>query len=282
MKNIKIIICSILCVALTAMSILSVSATTNIEEKDYKLLGTETLPDNVLRVTRFGTGIEPTSRIQLEDLADGKTTTLYVPENDTPVDTVMSSTSGYELWSYFIGSGSNSNRDLCFNKTGGTYEKFRINLSDFNDYFNEDGTRTHELFDDVHNYNFTKEDDGHISSLIFVSGGYITFAAPDKDGYVEIYVSTDIGARISFKTGFKYKSSSGGGTSGRSINGLTIGDTNSNGFVSVIDATILQKYCVGTENISDDFLTKRSCDVNRDEKINIIDATAIQKFLVGK
>ncbi len=280
MKNIKKLICAILCVALTAISALSVSATTA-DTKDFKILGTDTLPDDTLRVTRFGTGIEATSRLQFIDNADNKSTLIYVPENNTPVDTVLSSTAGYEVWSYCSTGGSNYRDNFRLNKKGGTYEKIRLKLSDFNDYFNEDGTRTHELSEDVHNYNFTNEGDGHISSLILISGGYFTFAAPDKNGYVEFYASTNIGVGVGFKTDFKYKNSSGGGTSGRSLKGLTIGDTNGSSYVSVIDATYLQKCIVGEETLADDFLTKRSSDVNKDGIINILDSTEIQKYLVG-
>ena len=276
----KKLICAILCIALTAISAVSVSATTT-ETKDYVFLGTTTLPANTLRVSRFGTGIDSTSKLQFIDLADKKSTIIYVPENDTPVDTVLSSTSGYEVWSYCSSGGSNYNSNLRFDKTGGTYEKIRLKLSVFNDYFNEDGTRTHKLFGDVHNYNFTDEGDGHISSLILISGGYFTFVAPDKNGYVEFYASTNIGEEVNFKTDFRYKSSSGGGTGGRILKGLTIGDTNGNGYVSVIDATYLQKCIVGEETLADDFLTKRSSDVNRDGIINILDSTEIQKYLVG-
>ena len=276
----KKLICAILCIALTTISAVSVSATTT-ETKDYVFLGTTTLPANTLRVSRFGTGIDSTSRLQFIDNADNKSTIIYMPENNAPVDTVLSSTAGYEVWSYCSSGGSNYNSNLRFDKTGGTYEKIRLKLSVFNDYFNEDGTRTHKLFGDVHNYNFTDEGDGHISSLILISGGYFTFVAPDKNGYVEFYASTNIGEEVNFKTDFRYKSSSGGGTSGRSLKGLTIGDTNGNGYVSVIDATYLQKCIVGKETLADDFLTKRSSDVNRDGIINILDSTEIQKYLVG-
>lgn len=60
---------------------------------------------------------------------------------------------------------------------------------------------------------------------------------------------------------------------------FAIGDVNSDGDISVVDATLVQKYIVGLENLAD--LQKKSADVNDDNEISVVDATLIQKYIVG-
>lgn len=60
---------------------------------------------------------------------------------------------------------------------------------------------------------------------------------------------------------------------------FAIGDVNSDGDISVVDATLVQKYIVGLENLTD--LQKKSADVNDDNEISVVDATLIQKYIVG-
>ena len=57
-----------------------------------------------------------------------------------------------------------------------------------------------------------------------------------------------------------------------------IGDVNNDGIISVIDATLVQKYIVNLESLTD--LQKKSAEVNGDGIINIQDATDIQKMVV--
>ena len=58
-----------------------------------------------------------------------------------------------------------------------------------------------------------------------------------------------------------------------------IGDVNSGGDISVVDATLVQKYIVGLEKLTD--LQKKSAEVNGDGEISVVDATLIQKYIVG-
>lgn len=58
-----------------------------------------------------------------------------------------------------------------------------------------------------------------------------------------------------------------------------IGDVNSDGDISVVDATLVQKYIVGLEKLTD--LQKKSAEVNGDGEISVVDATLIQKYIVG-
>lgn len=60
---------------------------------------------------------------------------------------------------------------------------------------------------------------------------------------------------------------------------FAIGDVNSDGDISVVDATLVQKYIVGLENLKD--FQKKSADVNDDNEISVVDATLIQKYVVG-
>lgn len=58
-----------------------------------------------------------------------------------------------------------------------------------------------------------------------------------------------------------------------------IGDVNSDGDISVVDATLVQKYIVGLEKLTN--LQKKSAEVNGDGDISVVDATLIQKYIVG-
>lgn len=60
---------------------------------------------------------------------------------------------------------------------------------------------------------------------------------------------------------------------------FAIGDVNSDGDISVVDATLVQKYIVGLENLKD--FQKKSADVNDNNEISVVDATLIQKYVVG-
>lgn len=60
----------------------------------------------------------------------------------------------------------------------------------------------------------------------------------------------------------------------------TIGDTNSNGSITVVDATHLQLMLVGS--ISADDINKELSDCDQNAKINILDATHIQRYLAQK
>ena len=60
---------------------------------------------------------------------------------------------------------------------------------------------------------------------------------------------------------------------------FAICDVNSDGDISVVDATLVQKYIVGLENLKD--FQKKSADVNDDNEISVVDATLIQKYIVG-
>ena len=60
-------------------------------------------------------------------------------------------------------------------------------------------------------------------------------------------------------------------------NDIIVGDSNGDGRVSVLDATLIQKYSASIEELSGDKLNVS--DVNKDGVVNVLDATEIQKYL---
>lgn len=57
-----------------------------------------------------------------------------------------------------------------------------------------------------------------------------------------------------------------------------LGDVNGDGEITIVDATILQKYIVGQTTLDDE--TLNVADVNKDGAVTVLDATLIQKFVV--
>lgn len=172
-----------------------------------------------------------------------------------------------------------------YNTTGGTYQKVRYKLSQY-DHFNEDGSHSTEKF----TYRFSEDQyDGencYSSVLMFVSGGAITFAAPDKDGYVEFYVSTDIDVQTRFSTGYHfdiytdeyYSSGSESGFNGHTLYKFIKGGVSwESTYVGIIDATWIQMYIANLQELTQ--LRKYSADVDCNGTINIMDATEIQFYL---
>ena len=58
-----------------------------------------------------------------------------------------------------------------------------------------------------------------------------------------------------------------------------LGDVNGDGKISVLDATLIQKYLAGLVTLSD--TQKAAADVNGDGSVSVIDATLIQKYIAG-
>lgn len=61
---------------------------------------------------------------------------------------------------------------------------------------------------------------------------------------------------------------------------MIYGDVNGDGYVTVADATLIQKHSVGLTSIADKYLVLG--DVNADGVINVLDSTMIQKYIVGE
>ena len=187
----------------------------------------------------------------------------------------------YEFWTTFGGAKSGGG-DFNFDNTAGVYRKMRVKLSHY-EAFNEDGS----YIDDDHNYRF-----GDIeyvgesvfkSSLIIISGGMITFVAPDKNGYIEFYASTDIGEKTTYHTFFDYKiknstqniTGSGGAVTFDMYDFLKGGG--SIGYITINSVTDIQRYIA--KAIDFDKMQRYRADVDNNGDITVLDATRIQLYL---
>ena len=59
---------------------------------------------------------------------------------------------------------------------------------------------------------------------------------------------------------------------------LTLGDTDSDGKVSIIDATLIQRHLAMLPNA---VFSEELADTDKDGRITILDATMIQRYLAG-
>ena len=300
MKNIiKKITAIAMCGVLTVGSVLMTGAVSEDENhKDFEVTGTtQKISNNQLFVTttgytentdknfgaKFRTTNEKDYDIWFKDCINAPRF-LNLPKGEKFVKYMMTQGHGYF---------GNVQTFYQFDKTGGEYVKVKIKLSDFSRLFNENGTMTAELRDGSYkDFDFTYEDFGTDSNgvncyaesgVYATSGGAVTSFAPDKDGYAEIYVSRQLGVDTKVMS-YRYCRLKDGahcdyGRIGDTLVGLTCGDTDLSGYISVTDATLVQKYVVGIEDL--DKLQLFNSDVNNDGEISVVDATLIQKHIVG-
>ena len=300
MKNIiKKITAIAMCGVLTVGSVLMTGAVSKDENhKDFEVTGTtQKISNNQLFVTttgytentdknfgaKFRTTNEKDYDIWFKDCINAPRF-LNLPKGEKFVKYMMTQGHGYF---------GNVQTFYQFDKTGGEYVKVKIKLSDFSRLFNENGTMTAELRDGSYkDFDFTYEDFGTDSNgvncyaesgVYATSGGTVTSFAPDKDGYAEIYVSRQLGVDTKVMS-YRYCRLKDGahcdyGRIGDTLVGLTCGDTDLSGYISVTDATLVQKYVVGIEDF--DKLQLFNSDVNHDGEISVVDATLIQKHIVG-
>ena len=300
MKNIiKKITAIAMCGVLTVGSVLMTGAVSEDENhKDFEVTGTtQKISNNQLFVTttgytentdknfgaKFRTTNEKDYDIWFKDCVNAPRF-LNLPKGEKFVKYMMTQGHGYF---------GNVQTFYQFDKTGGEYVKVKIKLSDFSYLFNENGTMPSELSDgSSKDFDFTYEDFGIDSNgvncyaesgVYATSGGAVTSFAPDKDGYAEIYVSRQLGVDTKVMS-YRYCRLKDGahcdcGRIGDTLVGLTCGDTDLSGYISVTDATLVQKYVVGIEDF--DKLQLFNSDVNHDGEISVVDATLIQKYIVG-
>ena len=300
MKNIiKKITAIAMCGVLTVGSVLMTGAVSEDENhKDFEVTGTtQKISNNQLFVTttgytentdknfgaKFRTTNEKDYDIWFKDCINAPRF-LNLPKGEKFVKYMMTQGHGYF---------GNVQTFYQFDKTGGEYVKVKIKLSDFSRLFNENGTMTAELRDGSYkDFDFTYEDFGTDSNgvncyaesgVYATSGGTVTSFVPDKDGYAEIYVSRQLGVDTKVMS-YRYCRLKDGahcdyGRIGDTLVGLTCGDTDLSGYISVTDATLVQKYVVGIEDF--DKLQLFNSDVDNDGEISVVDATLIQKYIVG-
>lgn len=284
---------AILCAALAAASIVSASAAntdnyTSGASYRCKVLGTTEFPNNYAGFYRSSSNPQANLYVQFYKNTTNTDTRELVYEqpldfaDKTLTKKYLADQNGYR---YLISGGGNFANKVYPSKAGGTYEKIKVKLSDFSDYFNDNGTYTKncDRCGGSHDYNFSDEGNGFSSSLIILSGGIFSLVSPDSSGYVEFYISTKLGEDTVFMTDFFHSVSGhfslGGGTVGRDFRGLTIGDVDKSGYVSLSDAILIQKYHLGMETF--DELSKRNADVNHDGIINLKDTIKVQKYQLG-
>lgn len=135
------------------------------------------------------------------------------------------------------------------------------------------------------NFNFVKESDERYSQLAIISGGYVNFVAPDKDGYVQAYLFKKVGKKAYYFTKFEDKANSYRSGSieicvsfdlviGNVISDVSMG---TGGIIDIIDATGIQSYIAGLEEF--DKIQIRNADVTGDGKIDVADVTMLQKYI---
>lgn len=65
--------------------------------------------------------------------------------------------------------------------------------------------------------------------------------------------------------------------SGKPAEGLGVGDVNCDGFITIVDATLIQKYVCEQIELTDEQISY--CDFDFDGKVSIMDSTCMQKYL---
>lgn len=252
----------------------------------FEELSETTLPDNTIKTYTYGytqeNNPEPRAtfinrdtweyyfiRPNAEDLSTPKT--MELPKGE------------YKFGIY----GTHEYQRYNFEHTGGTYVLTRFKINDFSPMnFNEDGTQTRNFSNGgSHNFNFVKESDERYSQLAIISGGYVNFVAPDKDGYVQAYLFKKVGEKAYYFTKFEDKANSyrSGSIEICVSFDLVIGNTISNasmgtgGIIDIIDATAIQSYMAGLEEF--DKIQIRNADVTGDGKIDVADVTMLQKYI---
>ena len=300
MKNIiKKITAIAMCGVLTVGSVLMTGAVSEDENhKDFEVTGTtQKISNNQLFVTTTGytENTDKNFGVKFRTTDEKDYDTWFKDCIDSP--RFFNLPKGEKFVKYMMTQGhgyfGNVQTFYQFDKTGGEYVKLKIKLSDFSRLFNENGTMTAELRDGSYkDFDFTYEDFGTDSNGVncyaesgayATSGGAVTSFAPDKDGYAEIYVSRQLGVDTKVMS-YRYCRLKDGahcdyGRIGDTLVGLTCGDTDLSGYISVADATLVQKYVAGIEDF--DKLQLFNSDVDHDGEINVVDATLIQKYIVG-
>lgn len=289
MKNImKKLTATALCGVLALTSAAMANAASN--NKPFEFLGkTVTLGDGQLAASAYNLDSKDEVYAEFKKENGGLTKIDFVPLVNKVKTYNFSKTSKYNVM--FLGHGSGGGSAGYYNLFGedlsGKYVKIRAKLHDLDPQtFSEKGTTKMDSYNGKWEFNYKTQRSGnttYYSYLVIESGGFMTACAPDKDGYVEFYINQKIGCSTVYITNYGYESvtssGGGGGTGGTHIDKLTLGNTNGDWWISVSDATEVQKYIVGYTKLDD--YGKYVSDVNFDGDINIIDATLIQKYVVG-
>lgn len=293
MKNvIKKITATALCGVLALTSVAVANAAS--EDKSVEVLGeTFTLGEGQLGASAFNLDSNDSVYATYKSENSGQTYKIdFVPLSGKVKTFSFPKDDKYEVmyFTYYTGGGLGVYRKIYNDDMIGEYTKIRVKLHDiYPSYFSENGTTTERVYDKYWDYNYKTQHDGNTeysSYLVFKSNGFMTACAPDKNGYVEIYVSSKIGSDLEFATQFRYSNwvdgffGGRGGLSGHPVYELIVGNADGDGSISVKDATEIQKYIVEEVSFSD--FQSFVADVNHDGEISVVDATLIQKYIVSK
>lgn len=286
----KKVISITLCILLVLIGTISANAAETfigvISQKPYfELIGEKIyVPNNTIMKYAYNIPSDYKYYLQLRNTSnhDNKTDIKFTDCNGS-TKLVSGVNAEYDIFSYNRNGGSSTCIPHSYNNTGAYYQKVKVKLSDFSDYFNEDGSRTYTIKskNDTHNYDFT---DGptYKSGLIITSGAAMTAVIPKKDGTAEFYIKLTVGkSDVEFYTNLSaYLAPTTYGTGSNEYPlGLGMGNVNLNGALDISDATDIQKMLVN--NSRTDKLYRFLADANGNGIINVLDATAIQKALVS-
>ena len=253
----------------------------------YKVLDkTITLDDNEVFVSSYGLTENSTCSVDFMHKTENRN---YVFFGQNYVDGPMIYTIGvkgeYELFvcNAFGGQGS-QDRTFSFEDTHGVYQKVRFKLS-CDPHFNYDGSYTFDGYDCYFDEDFTVSESTYSSALVIISGGCISFVAPDENGCVEFYASTRLGVDTEFFTVYSKRTYTDEypdtevfcGEFGKAVQGFRKGLVDNNTEVNIIDVTSIQRYIA--KQVEFYRIQKYRADVNNDNEVSIFDATAIQMYL---
>lgn len=286
----KKVISITLCILLVLIGTISANAAETfigvISQKPYlELIGEKIyVPNNTIMKYAYNIPSDYKYYLQLRNTSnhDNKTDIKFTDCKEG-VKFVSGINSEYIIFSCNRSGGSSTDNIYSYNNTGAYYQKVKVKLSDFSDYFNEDGSRTYTIKskNDTHNYDFT---DGptYKSGLIITSGAAMTAVIPKKDGTAEFYIKLTVGkSDVEFYTSISaYLAPTSYSTGSLEAPlSLGIGNVNLDYYLDINDATDIQKMLVN--NSRTDKLYRFLADANGNGIINVLDATAIQKALAS-
>lgn len=286
----KKFVCLILCAVLTAGAAVTANAKTVKPHKGVEIYNSaKNIGNNTLLVSAYNIPSDYTNGVLFKG---GNTQKKYSMKFADCIDgdKTLFMPSAEKYARYFSDGSGNLHAYYTFDDKGGRYVKAKINLHEVDpNYFNKDGSHT-ENFSSVgnHDYKFKYEDlkEGRCfnSALYFQSGGAVTGVVPDKDGCVEIYLSTKINERTDYCTTYSYRTKNavggGGGTTGSGVSILRFGNIDLYSTVDVNDVTLLQQYISGEAEL--DSLQYYYADINFDGKCDVRDVTTLQRAIAKR
>lgn len=277
----KKILSILLCSVIAATGAVTVNAAGKAEKHNgFEIIDeTITVPDNVVMVSSYEFDDNNTYTAKILNENRDEFELLYKDCVESPQFIELPSGEKYQV------AGYSSECSYDFSNTGGTYRKVKIKISEFSelsDYFNEDGTKTHQIpsgEEFIFNHkDYSCEEYVMHSNLSCLSGGILTKVYPDENGEIEIYVNTKVGSMVELLVNGSISVTGGDGTYGYfaspRLSKLTFGNVNGDYYLSVSDVTELQLYLAGCKEL--DSLGMFHADTNYDGIYDVKDVTHLQ------